>query len=170
LSDDKIVSLGEQGHVFYDHFRLLVQRFLKENHVPDDIPRRPECAYKKRGTWKSWREFLGTSRSSEVEVLNDSTVIFAIVNSLDEPRNVFSVISSPFGEQDLVFKIKNAGYTLVQLFKVKETRQDLFKRYIEGLQTTYFGGSEKLLMSNPNEELYRLELLAEQLNRRSVGD
>ena len=83
---------------------------------------------------------------------------------------MFSVISSPFGEQDLVFKIKKAGYILVQLFKVKETRQDLFKRYIEGLQTTYFGGSEKILMSNPNEELYRLELLAEQLNRRSVGD
>ena len=113
---------------------------------------------------------MGTTRASQVEVLNNSTVIFAIVNSLDDPRNVFSVISSPFGEQDLVVKIKKAGYILVQLFKVKETRQDLFKCYIEGLQTTYFGGSEKLLMSNPNEELYRLELLAEQLNRRSVGD
>ena len=83
---------------------------------------------------------------------------------------MFSVISSPFAEQELVFKIKKTGYILVQLFKVKETRQDLFKRYIEGLQTTYFGGSDKILMSNPNEELYRLELLAEQLNRRSVGD
>jgi hypothetical protein len=69
-----------------------------------------------------------------------------------------------------VFKIKRAGYILVQLFKVKESRQDLFKRYIENLQTTYFGGSEKILMSNANEELYRSELLAEQLNRGSVGD
>ena len=146
------------------------RRYIKKNQVPDDIPRSPEDAYKKRGTWKSWGEFLGTTRASQVEVLNNSTVIFAIVNSLDDPRNVFSVISSPLGEQDLVFKIKKAGYILVQLFKVKETRQDLFKRYIEGLQTTYFGGSEKILMSNPNEELYRLELLAEQLNRRSVGD
>jgi hypothetical protein len=113
---------------------------------------------------------LGTTRASQVEVVNNSTVIFAIVNSLDETRNVFSVISSSCGEQDLVFKIKKAGYILVQLFKVKEAREDLFKRYIEGLQTTYFGGSEKLLMANPNEELYRLELLAEQLNGRSVGD
>ena len=145
------------------------RRYIKKNQLPDDIPRSPEDAYKKRGTWKGWREFLGTTRASEAEVLNNST-IFAIVNSLDDPRNLFSVISSASGEQELVFKIKKAGYILVQLFKVKETRQDLFRRYIEGLQTTYFGGSVKILMSNPNEELYRLELLAEQLNRRSVGD
>lgn len=93
--------------------------YIKKNQLPDDIPRRPECAYKKRGTWKSWAEFLGTTRASQVELLNNSTVIFAIVNSLDDPRNVFSVTSSPSGEQDLVFKIKKAGYILVKLFKVK---------------------------------------------------
>ena len=145
------------------------RRYIKKNQLPDDIPRSPEDAYKKRGTWKSWGEFLGTTRSSQIEVLNNST-IFAIVNSLDEPRNVFSVISSSFGEQDLVLKIKKAGYILVQLFKVKEIRQYLFRCYIEGLQTTYCGGSEKIVMLNPNEELHRLELLAEQLNRRTVGD
>ena len=86
------------------------RRYIKENQVPDDIPRKPEYAYKKRGTWKSWGEFLGTTRASQVEVLNNSTVIFAIVNSLDDPRNVFGVISSPLGEQDLLFKKKKAGY------------------------------------------------------------
>ena len=139
------------------------RRYIRQNQVPDDVPRRPENAYKKRGTWKSWGEFLGTTRASQVEVVNNSTVIFAIVNSLDDPRNVFSVISSPFGEEELVSKIKKAGYIVVQLFQVKETKQAIFKRYIESLQTTYFGGSEKILMSNPNEELYRLELLAEQV-------
>jgi hypothetical protein len=65
------------------------RRYIKGNQLPDDIPRSPEDAYKKRGTWKSWGEFLGTTRASEVEVLNNSTVIFAIVNSLDDPRKVF---------------------------------------------------------------------------------
>lgn len=141
-------------------------KWIANNPLPLDIPRNPYLAYKKRGVWKSWEHFLGTTPEARMEHILETIVSIAFVNTSDSPGNVYNIFITPHGEDYLKKKAHEANFKIAKVYRIKAPMKDKFLEYVQKLKSGYFGEAERIILSNPISTFSDLDELAEYINSR----
>lgn len=146
--------------------------FARTEAKPNDIPTNPHRGiYRKNGTWLGWDVWLGRTPLGRLDLVSIGVTTFAFVREPGTPANLYTLITSPFGEKEIKSKLDNTELRVIRLYRVRDKVKHHFLGAIEKSKTSYFGEADKILISNPDEFFYALESLEAHLNEaRREGD
>jgi len=125
--------------------------YVRDNDVPDNIPRRPEMVYKK--DWISWNHWLGNKASARVAVqqaVADNPGVLYIVHLHGRPANVVRI--------GIVSEVGGLGglgpHSIVKLYQMEHGYD--WEKVVSQFGSRWWENDAEWMISNINELLFEL--------------
>lgn len=129
-----------------------------EDGLPEDIPRRPDLAYKRQ--WMSWKHWLGDAVVEKVEAQQktQSAAVFYIIQEREYSNvaNVFTVGVETGGVSALKDRWTQEKFQVVRLYKFKPEKKQDIDHLINQLSSPYFGNNNVRAVINVHELAWEL--------------
>lgn len=129
--------------------------------IPDDIPIRPDTAYKEF-VGNGWNVWLGKDIRGRLKAARHNTHIFAICSywALNVPKNYYAFVHAPTGVAEMKQKIGNVKDLVVYRTYYWEAEladqiNELFKRFAKDQ------GDGKMFCPNLNALIFELDMILE---------
>jgi hypothetical protein len=133
--------------------------YVKINPPPEDIPVRPDTAYKEF-VGNGWPTWLGKEIRGRLKAAKQNTHIFAICSywTLSVPRNYYAFVHAPTGVAEMKAKIDHVKDLVVYRAyywepELGDQLAELFKRFARD------EGDGKMFVPNLNALLFELDML-----------